>query len=182
MGMYAACNTIHRSGVSRPRTQKIRVPHCWERVRKQGWEAPPFQQPSQALREELKEWKANLSIPQIELGEPKQTIACSASARKPCEPRACNKTLLGSLSEWLAAANQQRHTGTIKHAVTNRQTGCSRSVVNLKKKKAPNKQCAWCTLLPVQTYRFPLLTGKDTSHSLHLMINSSLGLFWIASV
>lgn len=87
------------------------------------------------LREELKAWKANLSIPQIELGEPKQTIASWTSARKLSGLSACNKTLLDSLSEWLAAANQQWHTGTIKAVVTNRQTGCKCSVANLKKKK-----------------------------------------------
>lgn len=127
------CNKIHHSCVSRPKTQKTRRPHCWGIIRKPGWEAPPFQWCSQTLREELKARKANLSIPQIELGEPKQTIASWASARKLGKPSVCNKTLLGSLSEWLAAANQQGHTGTIKAVVTNRQTGCSCSVANLNK-------------------------------------------------
>lgn len=95
---------------------------AWERVRKHSWEAPPFLWRSQTLREELKEWKPNLSIPQIKLGEPKQTIANWASARKLSEPSTCNKTPLGALSERLTAANEQCYTGTIKAVVTNRQT------------------------------------------------------------
>lgn len=153
--------------MSQTKTQRTGGPHCWERVRKHGWEAPPFLWRAQTLREELKEWKPNLSIPQIKLAEPKQTIANWASARKLSEPSVCNKTLLGSLSERLTVANEKCYTGTIQAVVTNRQTGCTCSAL-----------CAWWTLLPVRTHRFPLLTGTDTSHTSYLMINSSLSLFW----
>lgn len=90
------------------------------------------------------QWEANLSIPQIKLSEPKQTIANWASAHKQGEQTAVNKMLVGSLSAWLTAASELCRTETI-NCCGYQQTGrvykfCS--ATKLKKKTAPHARCS----------------------------------------